>query len=157
MSSAIPAALDAITTALRTALPLVDVYDGPTLDGGEATPEDNIWRRVFISETPDEEVSDDLVFDRSWASLGTSSMDEQVEIEGYLDCVSGDEPMLPLRTAAFDLLDDISAAVDSVDFVGIQEPFAVFGRGSMRRIQDEKGAGVVLRFVITGTVRITTT
>lgn len=156
MPTAIPATMTALVTLWDTATgPETDVRSLLTLSGDVGEPNDNIWRRVNVGVIP--ESDDSISFAREWASIGNLAVAEEFDIPCYLECVSGDEDLGALVTAAFDLLDDLSAALATDNTLGglVKLGAAVLGNGQLVPAEAESGAAVGIRFAVHCETRIT--
>jgi hypothetical protein len=155
MPSAIPATLTALVALWDGATgPEVDVRGLLTLSGDVGSPTDNIWRRVSVGELP--ETGDSLDFNREWANVGNRRVIEAFDIPCYIECLSGDEDLMPLAAAAFDLFDDLSAALAADNTLGglVMQGAAILGRGSLSPREVEKGASIGLTFTVHCETRI---
>lgn len=155
MASSIPATLNALVALWTAAQPTVMFVDAVTLSGEEGkTVADNIGRRVIVGGDPESDVG--VTFDREWAAIGRVRMIESFDIPCHLECVSGDEDATALRTAAFTLLDALSAALAADNTLGglVAQGAAVLGTGSLTADQDEEGARAAIRFVVHCLTRI---
>jgi hypothetical protein len=154
MASSIPATLAALVTLWKTARPDVATVVGLTLSGDGGTPTNNIYSRVYVGHDP--EGGDDVTWNREWAGIGTLRIDESFDIPCFLECVSGDDDLLALRNAAFDLLDDLSTALAADITLGglVQQGAAILGNGRLIPGQQEKGASTAIPFVVHCETRI---
>jgi hypothetical protein len=101
MTSAIPAVIDALLTAVRTGLPGVQVIDGP------AAGQDLQDRVVFIGWSqpqPSTSVTEDP------ATFHAATVTEQFAIPCQARSYAGDSDMAARRTAAFALVDAVETA-----------------------------------------------
>jgi hypothetical protein len=116
MSSLIPDAIDALLAMAETALPGVQVLDGPEAEWPE-------MEYIAIGLSPE-----DLENPSTRTAAGTETTSESAEIIGMIRVWSGDDDIRPLRQRAYELLralrdateadNRLGGAVDQVELTG---------------------------------------
>lgn len=147
MSSSIPAAMARLVSIVDTATAAsVTVHDGEPISA--ETPD---W--IAIGYDPSSETA--VEFDRDWGALGQQRIEEDYSILCSLRSGSGDEGITARRTAAFALLDIVSAAVAADPTLGgAVRVAAVYGQGSLSQAETGSGAAAGIRFRVACQVRI---
>ena len=151
-TSALPAVLDALVSALRAspALAAVTVYDGPAPTS--ATDLD----MIVIGDDDDQEAGSPAgLTEQSWNGLGAKRRDESIEIRCAAVSWSGDVEIKPLRDRVFAL----TAAVETVLRAGPSLSGACqwseFARvDELRQEQTDRGAVVSALFTVSARARI---
>lgn len=106
--SAVPAALDALLTILRTGIDPneLTVLDGPALNNVPADV-------VFVGYQPGDTIAVNLQQDFAYA--GARRRDETFEIRGLIESRSGDTDMQARRARAFEIFGLIETALRATD------------------------------------------
>lgn len=106
--SAVPAAIDALLTILRTDLDpnTLAVLDGPALND---VPQDV----VFVGFQPGDAAAVNL--EQTFAYAGARRRDEAFDIHGLIESRSGDTDMQARRARAFEILGLIETALRATD------------------------------------------
>jgi hypothetical protein len=101
MTELVPRAIDALVALARTALPDVQVFDGPVTDWPEQE-----YVAVGLSPDTDETPS-------TRATAGLEAYREMAEVVGMVRVWTGDDEIRPTRERAYVLLGALRQATDS--------------------------------------------
>ena len=135
--STVPAVLDAILAAVRTALPGVQVWDGPPVGDEE---DDRVvigWGRNRPSVTV---TRDDETFITPGGGAELVGITERYAIPGAAISYSGDPDLKPRRDRAYALADAVAAAVAVCPALDALNATASLATGNLA--QEKAGTGV---------------
>jgi hypothetical protein len=141
-----PSRLDDVLTTLvatfTTALPGVNVYDGPPV----TSPGDADLVIVGHDATPDSTA--DVTVEQSYVDLACTRRQETGEVVCCVVSQTGDTDLNARRSAAFVLLAACEAALVADMTLGGLVRSAQFDRGTARQMQNQAGSAVVASFTV---------
>ncbi len=105
-TSSIAAAIDYLVTAVTTAMPNANVFDGPPTSDTQLTFDDRVW----IGYSPLDPQTPAAAGDQDFHGLGALRRDEDYAIVCAVEHWTGETAMQPIRDGAFALL----AAVETL-------------------------------------------
>lgn len=145
-SSAIPAAVNAFTAALRASLTAVDVFDGPPMRGES-------FDYVCVGYDP-AGGPESVEAGQESAALGNRRRAETFDIICSLAAWSGEDEMAPRRARAFEMLAAVEQVLrDNVTLSGTVQA-AQLSSYSLLQEQTDQGASAGIRFRVSCTARI---
>lgn len=145
--------IDALVSALTTALPDADVVDGPAVN------RPNIGRdTLYIGWSGEEGDNTSANADQEWASLGNRARNEAMVIVCRAHTSSGETVMKPVRDAALALVAATEAALRTDPQLGsalVPPGLAQFGSiRTLNQLQTEQGAQCGAVFTVNVTARL---
>ncbi|MFF1348508.1 hypothetical protein ACFVZJ_21435 [Streptomyces sp. NPDC058322] len=154
VTSAVPAAVDALLAILRAAPALADarIVDGP--------PSVNLTERhrIYVGWSPGADQAIDIAQD--FASAGARTRDESFDIACYAETRAGDKDMALRRTAVFELLAAVEVALRATSDAPTAPTlsgtvqWAHLTAGGLVQEQSDGGALAGLSFTVTCRARI---
>jgi hypothetical protein len=131
-----PAVLDALVAILTTALPDVRVLDGPGISDDSTS----LW--LFVGDDDPDSTDAPTAVDgsQSWAGLGRRSRDEEFTVWCTAVAWSGDDPLKPVRDAAYGIVVQMEASITGDPTLGGIALWCGLGTVRLRQNVTDRGA-----------------